>query len=80
MITDHTQTTFALMLMTWPAVGMTKVSVLLMYKRIFATPKFKAAVWILIGLVISWTIAFTLALMCMSRLSRPFGSLNKLTF
>jgi hypothetical protein len=29
---------------------MTKISVLLMYKRIFSTPKFKTMTWILIGL------------------------------
>ncbi|KAF4628350.1 hypothetical protein G7Y89_g9801 [Cudoniella acicularis] len=57
------KTTYALELLTWPAVGMTKISVLLMYKRIFVTPRFKTIAWILVGLVIAWTIAFTFALM-----------------
>ncbi|KAI5917036.1 hypothetical protein F4810DRAFT_698242 [Camillea tinctor] len=57
------KTTYALELLTWPAVGMTKISVLLMYKRIFTSPRFKTIAWILIGLIIAWTITFTFALM-----------------
>ncbi|KAI0841504.1 hypothetical protein F5Y06DRAFT_259662 [Hypoxylon sp. FL0890] len=57
------KTIYALEILTWPAVGMTKISVLLMYKRIFMTPKFRIMVWILIGLSIAWTITFTFALM-----------------
>jgi len=65
LLIDHSQTTYALEILTWPAVGMTKISVLLLYRRIFATPKFKAMAWILVGVIIAWTIAFTFALMCM---------------
>ncbi|KAI4868212.1 hypothetical protein F4820DRAFT_411185 [Hypoxylon rubiginosum] len=57
------QTIYALELLTWPAVGMTKISVLLMYKRIFSTPRFRIIAWMLIGLSIAWTITFTFALM-----------------
>ncbi|KAI1384974.1 uncharacterized protein F4822DRAFT_379315 [Hypoxylon trugodes] len=42
---------------------MTKISVLLMYQRIFATPRFKAVTWIMIGVSIAWTTTFTFALM-----------------
>lgn len=52
--------------LTWPAVGMNKISVLLLYKRIFATTHFKKMVWVLVAGVIAWTITFTLALMRMS--------------
>ncbi|KAI1186290.1 hypothetical protein F5B17DRAFT_404533 [Nemania serpens] len=56
------KTAFILEVITWPTVGMTKISILLLYKRIFATPKFVTMVWILIGLVVAWTLSFTLAL------------------
>ncbi|KAI1764204.1 hypothetical protein GGR53DRAFT_520511 [Hypoxylon sp. FL1150] len=57
------KTTYALEIITWPAVGLTKISVLLMYNRIFTSPRFKTTIWILIGLVSAWTVAFTFALM-----------------
>ncbi|KAI1211426.1 uncharacterized protein F4807DRAFT_459003 [Annulohypoxylon truncatum] len=57
------QTTYALELLTWPAVGFTKISVILMYKRIFTTPRFQKISWILVGFNIAWTISFTFALM-----------------
>ncbi|KAI0897737.1 hypothetical protein F4806DRAFT_507575 [Annulohypoxylon nitens] len=62
-IVVYGKTVYALELLTWPAVGFTKVSVVLMYKRIFTTPKFKIIANILIGFNIAWTIAFTFALM-----------------
>ncbi|XDG02261.1 hypothetical protein ABKA04_001876 [Annulohypoxylon sp. FPYF3050] len=62
-IVVYGKTVYALELLTWPAVGFTKVSVVLMYKRIFKTPKFKLIANILIGFNIAWTIAFTFALM-----------------
>lgn len=34
-----------------------KVAILLFYKRIFETPKFKLAVWIYIGILVAWAIA-----------------------
>lgn len=74
-----TQTVYALELLTWPAVGFTKVSVVLMYKRIFTTPKFKIIANILIGFNIAWTIAFTFALMCMSYLYNTVVSPISLT-
>lgn len=63
-LTSWYQTAFILEVITWPTVGMTKISILLLYKRIFATPKFVTMVWILIGLVVAWTLSFTLALFC----------------
>ncbi|KAK4109438.1 hypothetical protein N656DRAFT_847794 [Canariomyces notabilis] len=57
------KTIYALQVLTWPAVGMTKISVLLMYKRIFSTPKIKTMTWILIGLNVAWTLTFIFALM-----------------
>lgn len=35
-----------------------KISILLFYKRIFSTPKFKVAVWIMISLVSVWGAIF----------------------
>ncbi|KAI1645953.1 uncharacterized protein F4817DRAFT_342065 [Daldinia loculata] len=55
------KTTYALEILTLPAVGLTKISVLLMYKRIFTTSRFRTMTWILVGLIIAWTIAFTFA-------------------
>ncbi|ROW16865.1 hypothetical protein VPNG_01759 [Cytospora leucostoma] len=56
------KTSYVLEVMTCPAVGLTKISVLLMYKRIFTTRLFKTMVWILAVLVIVWTASFTFAL------------------
>ncbi|KAI0194213.1 hypothetical protein F4808DRAFT_464518 [Astrocystis sublimbata] len=53
------KTVFVLELLTWPAVGAAKIAVLLLYKRIFVTPRFVTTVWVLIGVVIAWTITFT---------------------
>ncbi|KAI0109792.1 hypothetical protein F4814DRAFT_461044 [Daldinia grandis] len=57
------KTTYALEVLTWPAVGLTKIGVLLMYKRIFTTSKFRRMAWVLVGVIIAWTITFTFALM-----------------
>ncbi|KAI2610222.1 uncharacterized protein GGS25DRAFT_531127 [Hypoxylon fragiforme] len=57
------KTTYSLEILVWPAVGMTKTSVLLLYKRIFITPRFRVVTWVGIGVAIAWTIAFTFALM-----------------
>ncbi|KAI0380168.1 hypothetical protein F5Y04DRAFT_289700 [Hypomontagnella monticulosa] len=56
------KTIYALGIITWPALGMTKISVLLMYKRIFATPRFGIIAWILVGVIAAWAIAFTFAM------------------
>ncbi|KAJ8133005.1 hypothetical protein O1611_g618 [Lasiodiplodia mahajangana] len=56
------KTIYVLEILTWPTVGVTKISVLLLYKRIFTTPRFIMTVWVLIGFVIAWTIAFIFAL------------------
>ncbi|KAI2619039.1 hypothetical protein GGS26DRAFT_334626 [Hypomontagnella submonticulosa] len=53
---------FVLGILPWPALGMTKVSVLLMYKRIFTTPRFRIVVWILVGVNTAWSIAFPFAM------------------
>ncbi|KAI1162527.1 hypothetical protein F5B18DRAFT_623305 [Nemania serpens] len=55
------KTGYILEIITWPTVGMTKISVLLLYKRIFATRRFITVTWILIGVVVAWTLSFTLA-------------------
>ncbi|KAF7885623.1 uncharacterized protein EAF02_004132 [Botrytis sinoallii] len=57
------KTIYALEVLTWPAVGMTKISVLLMYKRIFSTPRFQIVTWIMIGVNVAWILTFTFALM-----------------
>ncbi|KAF7894133.1 hypothetical protein EAF00_007647 [Botryotinia globosa] len=57
------KTIYALELLTWPAVGLTKISVLLMYKRIFSTPRFQIVTWIMIGVNVAWILTFTFALM-----------------
>ncbi|KAI1179135.1 hypothetical protein F4777DRAFT_534454 [Nemania sp. FL0916] len=55
------KTGYVLEIITWPTVGITKISILLMYKRIFATRKFITMTWVLIGVVVAWTLSFTLA-------------------
>ncbi|MCJ1345873.1 hypothetical protein MMC31_004082 [Peltigera leucophlebia] len=57
------QTTFALELLVWPCVGLNKISVLLLYKRIFVNKGFQIMVWCSIGIVTAWTVAFTFALL-----------------
>ncbi|OTB02203.1 hypothetical protein M426DRAFT_13783 [Hypoxylon sp. CI-4A] len=63
---------YALEILAWPAVGITKISVLLMYKRIFTSPGFRLIAWALVGLSIALTITFTFALIfsCMPIVSR----------
>ena len=56
----------AIQLLLAACVGTNKISVLLLYKRIFVIPAFRKLVWCLIGVVICWTIAFEIALLCMS--------------
>ncbi|KAG8165767.1 hypothetical protein KVR01_004319 [Diaporthe batatas] len=56
------KTIFAFEVLTWPTVGVTKISVVLLYQRIFTTQRFKMLCWILIMINCAWTIAFTLAL------------------
>lgn len=41
-----------------PPLSAVKISILLFYKRIFTTPKFKAAVWFMIPLVSAWGVIF----------------------
>ncbi|KAI9787990.1 MAG: hypothetical protein M1816_007294 [Peltula sp. TS41687] len=57
------QTTFALELLSWPALGLNKISVLLLYKRIFTGRTFGIVTWIGIGIVIAWTVAFQFSLL-----------------
>ncbi|KAI1108086.1 hypothetical protein F5Y14DRAFT_117777 [Nemania sp. NC0429] len=52
------KTIFVLEILTWPTVGVTKISVLLLYKRVFTTPRFIMIVWVLIAVVVAWIIAF----------------------
>jgi hypothetical protein len=47
-----------------PTVGLTKLSIAFLYKRIFATYAFRVVAWVTIGLLIAWTIAFTLVDIC----------------
>ncbi|MCJ1369980.1 hypothetical protein MMC20_001192 [Loxospora ochrophaea] len=58
-----TKTLYVLELLLWPSVGLNKISVLLLYKRIFTYRGFKILVWCSIGIVTASTIAFTFALM-----------------
>ncbi|KUI72793.1 hypothetical protein VM1G_08431 [Cytospora mali] len=56
------KTIFAFEVLTWPTVGVTKISVVLLYQRIFATPRFRNLCWVMIAINCAWTITFTLAL------------------
>lgn len=56
------KTKFAFEIITWPTVGVTKTSVVLLYQRIFATPRFRMLCWVAIAINCAWTITFTLAL------------------
>jgi hypothetical protein len=50
------------MIIAWNlCVGITKLSIAFLYKRIFSTAGFRRVTWFTIGLLIAWTIAFTLA-------------------
>ena len=58
---------------------MTKISVLLFYKRIFLTPAngpFRVLIWFLIWLVIIWMVTMEFASMCMSLLILSMGNAN----
>ena len=52
---------WAAQILSVPATGLTKLSVLFFYKRIFVGKNFKAVVWGSIALVVAWIIAFILA-------------------
>ncbi|KAI1479323.1 hypothetical protein F4774DRAFT_418908 [Daldinia eschscholtzii] len=45
-------------ILTLPALTAVKIAVLLFYNRVFATPKFKIAVWTLICILFCWCIIF----------------------
>ncbi|KAI2784130.1 hypothetical protein F4815DRAFT_456939 [Daldinia loculata] len=45
-------------ILTLPALTSVKIAVLLFYKRVFATPKFKIAVWTLVTILFCWCILF----------------------
>ena len=57
------QIRYAIELLVLPAVGFNKISVLLLYKRIFVTSAFQRLVWWSIGFVVAWIIAFEFAAM-----------------
>ena len=46
--------------------GLTKIGVLLLYKRIFTTYAFQILCWCLVGLVVAWIVAIEFATLCMS--------------
>lgn len=56
------QVSFASLLTSTLAIGLTKISVLLLYRRIFqgtaTTRWFSIATWLLLGIAILWTISF----------------------
>lgn len=55
----YAQTKFALNMISIVGLGLIKSSILVMYKNIFATPKFRRAVYIVLAYVVGWTISFT---------------------
>ena len=61
---------YAYELLVWPCVGLTKIGVLLLYKRIFAIHAFQILCWCSIGLVAAWTVAIELATLRM-RIAAP---------
>lgn len=48
-----------------PAVGLTKLSVLFFYKKIFTPRHFRIAAWVMIALIVGWNIACFLVNLCM---------------
>ena len=44
--------------------GLSKISVILLYRKIFAVPVFKIPSLIALAVTISWTVAFTIATIC----------------
>ncbi|MCJ1232403.1 hypothetical protein MMC14_000355 [Varicellaria rhodocarpa] len=57
-ITSQTKVLFAFQFFLLFSIGLVKISIILFYKQIFVTPKFKLAADILIGIIIAWIIAF----------------------
>ncbi|KAI1862665.1 hypothetical protein JX265_006964 [Neoarthrinium moseri] len=59
--TIFSQTQWILQFICIPALGLTKLSVLFFYKRIFAPKPFQTMTWVMAGLVIAWNISFFFA-------------------
>ena len=58
------QTALALQVLIWPCVGLQKISVLLLYKRIFIGQTLSRIIWCFIGMCVAWTIAFEFSVVC----------------
>ncbi|KAF1926973.1 uncharacterized protein M421DRAFT_188088 [Didymella exigua CBS 183.55] len=55
------QTKFALNMISIVGLGLVKSSILVMYKNIFDTPKFRTVVYVVLAYVIGWTVSFTIS-------------------
>lgn len=53
------QTKFALNMISIVGLGLTKCSILVLYKNIFDVRKFRVAVYCVLAYVIGWTVSFT---------------------
>lgn len=66
---DLHQITFTVQILYVQCVGMDKISVLLLYKRIFEIPippAFKKVIRCSLGIIVAWSVAFSFATACMN--------------
>ncbi|CAI6312475.1 unnamed protein product [Periconia digitata] len=57
----YERTKFAVNILSVVSLGLIKASILLFYKNIFSTRAFKWAVWVMMFLVVGWTVAYSFA-------------------
>ncbi|KAK0621570.1 hypothetical protein B0T17DRAFT_559813 [Bombardia bombarda] len=57
----YEDTKFAVNILSVVGLGMVKASILLFYKSIFTVRPFRIAVWIMMGIVVAWTITYFFA-------------------
>lgn len=69
------QTNYVSTVLVIPAVGFTKISIMLLYQRIFASHTFRAWSWVAIGVLIAWLVAFLFAMICKTSCVRRYHPL-----